>query len=156
MNDNDKSWKCRLHDQDRPLTNGDKGDHRIHRYLCRQKKYSPKNDKMKHFTTETRSRHLRIPSFMRFLWACLASLYGLSAFGQNVTISPSSGNLIAALTYENEVGFENGWSALWRHQQLPLTLHVSDKPDLTPSGVLKSWSLYREWKESNYPLTVSL
>ena len=92
---------------------------------------------MKHFTTETRSRHLRIPSFMRFLWVCLASLYGLSAFGQNVTISPSSGNLIAALTYENEVGFENGWSALWRHQQLPLTLHVSDKPDLTPSGVLK-------------------
>ena len=28
-------------------------------------------------------------------------------------------------------------SSLWRHNQLPLTLHVSDKPDLTPSGVLK-------------------
>lgn len=92
---------------------------------------------MKHFTTKTRSRHLRIPSFVGVLWACLSSLYGLNAFGQNVTISPSSGSLIAALTYENEVGFQNGWSALWRHQQLPLTLHVSDKPDLTPSGVLK-------------------
>ncbi|MGN0215738.1 MAG: hypothetical protein ACI4BG_04255, partial [Prevotella sp.] len=62
---------------------------------------------------------------------------GLTAYGQNVTISPSSGNLIAALTYEDEVGFQNGWSALWRHKQLPLTLHVSDKPDLTTSGVLK-------------------
>ena len=92
---------------------------------------------MKHFTTKTRSRHLRIPLLGGILWACLFSLYGLSAFGQNVTISPSSGNLIAALTYDNEVGFENGWSALWRHQQLPLTLHVSDKPDLTLSGVLK-------------------
>ena len=64
-------------------------------------------------------------------------LFGPRAYGQNVTISPSSGHLIAALTYENEVGFENGWSALWRHKQLPLTLHVSDKPDLTSSGVLK-------------------
>lgn len=66
-------------------------------------------------------------------------LYSFSLFtkAQNVTISPSSGHLIAALTYENEVGFENGWSALWRHNQLPLSLHVSDKPDLTASGVLK-------------------
>ncbi|MDY4705365.1 MAG: hypothetical protein SO365_03135, partial [Prevotella sp.] len=41
------------------------------------------------------------------------------------------------MTYDNEVGFEKGWSALWRHNQLPLSLHVSDKPDLTASGVLK-------------------
>lgn len=71
------------------------------------------------------------------LGVVLASLNGLKAYGQNVTISPSSGHLIAALTYENEVGFEHGWSALWRHNQLPLSLHVSDKPDLTASGVLK-------------------
>lgn len=68
---------------------------------------------------------------------CITALSALPAYGQDVTISPSSGHLIAALTYENEVGFENGWSALWRHKQLPLTLHVSDKPDLTSSGVLK-------------------
>ena len=74
---------------------------------------------------------------MVLLGVFLASLKGLTAYGQNVTISPSSGNLISAVTYDNEVGFENGWSALWRHQQLPLTLHVSDKPELTPSGVLK-------------------
>ena len=87
--------------------------------------------------------HLRKPTFRlrpvlaSLLIGCIAVLFGLPASGQNVTISPSSGHLIAGLTYAGEVGFENGWSSLWRHNQLPLTLHVSDKADLTPSGVLK-------------------
>lgn len=92
---------------------------------------------MKHFRTKTRRRLASLPVFVVLLGVVLASLNGLKAYGQNVTISPSSGHLIAALTYENEVGFQNGWSALWRHNQLPLSLHVSDKPDLTASGVLK-------------------
>ena len=94
---------------------------------------------MKCFIPKSGSRHIsRIPTqLLVVVWTCLASLYGQKSFGQNVTISPSSGNLIAALTYDDEVGFQNGWSALWRHNQLPLTLHVSDKPDLTASGVLK-------------------
>ncbi len=71
------------------------------------------------------------------LAGCFAVLFGPRAYGQNVTISPSSGHLIAGLTYTGEVGFEQGWSSLWRHNQLPLTLHVSDKKDLTSSGVLK-------------------
>lgn len=54
---------------------------------------------------------------------------------QNVTISPSTGNLIAALTGNygsgtTEIGFENGWSAMWRHEQLPLTLTVADQGKL--------------------------
>ncbi len=87
--------------------------------------------------------HLRKPTFRlrpvlaSLLIGCIAVLFGLPASGQNVTISPSSGHLIAGLTYAGEVGFENGWSSLWRHNQLPLTLHVSDTPDLTPGGVLK-------------------
>ena len=68
---------------------------------------------------------------------CITALSALPAYGQDVTISPSSGQLIAGLTYTGEVGFEQGWSSLWRHNQLPLTLHVSDKKDLTSSGVLK-------------------
>ena len=66
-------------------------------------------------------------------------LYSFSLFtkAQNVTISPSTGHLITGLTYEGEVGFENGWSSLWRHNQIPLALRVSDKPDLTESKVLK-------------------
>ncbi|WP_455537155.1 hypothetical protein [Prevotella koreensis] len=54
-----------------------------------------------------------------------------------MTISPSSGKLVAGLTYEGEIGFQHGWSSLWRHNQLPLTLTVSDKNDITESGVLK-------------------
>ncbi|WP_257880564.1 hypothetical protein [Prevotella nigrescens] len=44
---------------------------------------------------------------------------------------------MAALTEDHEVGFQNGWSSLWRHDQLPLSLTVADYPDLTPSGELK-------------------
>ena len=92
---------------------------------------------MKQLISRTRRSIAGLPGIFVVLWICLASMYGLQARGQNVTISPSSGHLIAALTYENEVGFQHGWSALWRHNQLPLSLHVSDKPDLTSSGVLK-------------------
>lgn len=91
---------------------------------------------MKHLFSNTKRSRLR-SALILLLIGCITALSALPAYGQDVTISPSSGHLIAALTYENEVGFENGWSALWRHNQLPLTLNVSDKPDLTPSGVLK-------------------
>ena len=92
---------------------------------------------MKQLISRTRRSIAGLPGIFMMLWICLASMYGLRARGQNVTISPSSGNLIAGLTYTGEVGFEQGWSSLWRHNQLPLTLHVSDKTDLTASGVLK-------------------
>lgn len=59
------------------------------------------------------------------------------AYSQNVTISPQSGRLLAGATYSNEVGFENGWSSLWRHNQLPLTLAVSDHPQTTGGGQLQ-------------------
>ena len=66
----------------------------------------------------------------------LLCLYGHTQ-AQNVTISPKTGKLMAALTEDHEVGFQNGWSSLWRHDQLPLSLTVADYPDLTPSGELK-------------------
>lgn len=91
---------------------------------------------MKHLLSNTKRSRLR-SALILLLIGCITALSALPAYGQDVTISPSSGNLIAALTYEGEVGFEYGWSSLWRHKQLPLSLHVSDKPDLTPSGVLK-------------------
>ena len=58
----------------------------------------------------------------------------LDGYAQNVTISPNTGSLVAALTYQQEVGFENGWSAMWRHEQLPLTLTVADDNQLTEGG----------------------
>lgn len=73
--------------------------------------------------------------FMALL--CSFLLIPLGGKAQNVTISPSSGKLVAGLTYEGEIGFEKGWSSLWRHNQLPLTLTVSDKSLISESGVLK-------------------
>ena len=81
---------------------------------------------------------------IRLLQIAVFALLGLVnaqwVSAQNVTISPSTGNLIAALTgnygTSTEVGFENGWSAMWRHEQLPLTLTVADQGTLTPGGEL--------------------
>ena len=91
---------------------------------------------MKHLFSNTKRSRLR-SALILLLIGSITALSALPAYGQDVTISPSSGHLIAGLTYTGEVGFQNGWSSLWHHNQLPLTLHVSDKPDLTPSGVLK-------------------
>ena len=68
------------------------------------------------------------------IWIC--QLNATQAVAQNVTISPATGKLVAGLTYDSEVGFEKGWSSLWRHEQLPLTLTVSDKADISGSGLL--------------------
>ena len=82
---------------------------------------------------------------IRLLQIVVFALLGLVnaqwAAAQNVTISPTSGNLIAALTGNysggtTEVGFQHGWSAMWRHEQLPLTLTVADQGTLTPGGEL--------------------
>ncbi len=65
----------------------------------------------------------------------LLCLYGHTQ-AQNVTISPKTGKLMAALTEDNEIGFERGWSSLWRHEQIPLSLTVADYPDITDGGEL--------------------
>ena len=87
----------------------------------------------KHMTLFSRSEHTLV--YLLLLVVCLCTPI-LSAHGQNVTISPSSGSLIAGLTGENEVGFSYGWSSLWRHTQLPLTLFVSDHPTISETGIL--------------------
>ena len=69
------------------------------------------------------------------IWLC--QLNATQAVAQNVTISPTTGKLIAGLTKEDEVGFQNGASSLWRHEQLPLTMLLSDDSELTASGQLK-------------------
>ena len=61
-------------------------------------------------------------------------LVPLGMMAQSVTVDPTTGKLIAAKTYETETGFQNGWSAMWRHEQLPLTLTVADDTQLTESG----------------------
>lgn len=74
---------------------------------------------------------------LHLIGVLICQFFVTGVVAQNVTISPQSGKLVAGVTYVGEVGFEKGWSSLWRHNQLPLTLTVSDKPDLTEGGMLK-------------------
>lgn len=74
---------------------------------------------------------------LNMIGVLICQLFATGMVAQNVTISPQSGKLIAGLTYDGELGFEDGWSSLWRHNQLPLTLTVSDKDVLTNGGMLK-------------------
>ena len=53
---------------------------------------------------------------------------------QNVTISPTTGNLVQVLSTPGETGYAAGFAAFWRHEQLPLTMTVADVDDVTESG----------------------
>ena len=61
-------------------------------------------------------------------------MMSLGVKAQNVTISSKNGNLIAAVTYEGETGWGAGLRAMWRHEQLALTMTTSDSDILTESG----------------------
>ena len=75
----------------------------------------------------------------RLMLAAIGFLYVFSgANAQNVFVSPQTGKLIAALTRSGEVGFENGWNSLWKHDQLPLTITVADDANLTDAGDLSN------------------
>ena len=59
-------------------------------------------------------------------------------YAQDVVVSPETGKFVAALTYEGEEGFEKGWSSLWRHDQLPLSLTVADDGALNSGGEFRN------------------
>lgn len=64
--------------------------------------------------------------------AALGSWHNI--YAQDVVVSPETGKFVAALTSGSEVGFERGWSSLWRHDQLPLSLTVADDGELNSGG----------------------
>ena len=59
-------------------------------------------------------------------------------YAQDVVVSPETGKFVAALTDGSEVGFERGWSSLWRHDQLPLSLTVADDGALNSGGEFRN------------------
>ncbi len=61
-------------------------------------------------------------------------LVPLAMMAQSVTVSPTTGKLVAAATGGNEVGFQNGWSSVWKHEQLSMSFTVADDPGLTGGG----------------------
>ena len=74
---------------------------------------------------------------MLLLLFLVAGVTNTLAEDANVTISPTTGNLVAALTTGDESGFAAGFTSMWRHEQLPLTFTVSDFCNITDGGELK-------------------
>jgi len=60
----------------------------------------------------------------------------MTAQAQSVTITPKSGNLICALTRDTETGYGTGGSAVWRHEQLGLTMICSDRKIYSDEGIV--------------------
>jgi len=75
-----------------------------------------------------------VARFCLLLFCTLACVAPASA--QSVTISPSSGDLICALTRATETGYASGGSAIWRHHQLGLTMVCADRTTMSPEGIL--------------------
>lgn len=61
---------------------------------------------------------------------------GMAAAAQTVSISPKTGNVISAVSYEDESHLDK-FGGVWVHNQLPMTLVTSDKSDLMKSGMMK-------------------
>ena len=61
---------------------------------------------------------------------------GMAAAAQTVSISPKTGNVISAVSYDNENHIQN-YGGVWVHDQLPLTLLTSDDAGLTDDGLVK-------------------
>lgn len=61
---------------------------------------------------------------------------GMAAAAQTVSISPNTGNVISAVSYEGESHLDN-FGGAWVHNQLPMTLISSDKSPITEVGLMK-------------------
>lgn len=79
-------------------------------------------------------------AYCQALLCCSAVAIMLSvccrATAQTVSISPTTGNVVSALSYSSETHVEN-YGGAWIHNQLPLTLLTSDEGTLTDQGLVK-------------------
>ena len=87
-----------------------------------------------------------------FMMLALLVMGVSNLFAQDVTISPQSGNLIPGYKDGRETGFAAGFSAMWRHEQLALTMTTSDNPNLTETGeglIYPSNGITTYWGDNN-------
>lgn len=72
---------------------------------------------------------MRIKIFRSSKWLLFATALLLRApsEAQNVFVTPQTGKMIAAKSYDDEAGHKNGWNSLWRHNQLPITINVATR-----------------------------
>ncbi len=74
-------------------------------------------------------------TFIRWILLLLMLVTGTTqGVAQNVTIDLVHGSLLAAVTDQNETGFGAGFKALWRHEQLALSMTGSDRDAITETG----------------------
>ena len=75
-------------------------------------------------------------SAARSLAVAVLFVVAAAVSAQTVSISPKTGNVISALSYNEESHVPN-YGGVWVHDQLPLTLLTSDKAELTDDGLVK-------------------
>lgn len=84
-----------------------------------------------------------LSNVLRLLLAGVFFVVGSASIqAQDVTVSPKTGAMIPAVHDESlssvtEVGWSGGGFAMWRHNQLPLSVAVSYNADLNEDGLLK-------------------
>lgn len=61
---------------------------------------------------------------------------GMAAAAQTVSISPKTGNVISAASYDSESHVKD-YGGVWIHNQLPMTLITSDEAAITAAGLMK-------------------
>ena len=89
---------------------------------------------MKKVNTIYHFRSLR-GRFLAAILAFVAMLFGASQVeAQTVHIGLDNGSLVNAVTPGDETGWANGYSTLWRHEQLSLSMMGSDRDELTEGG----------------------
>ena len=82
-----------------------------------------------------KKKRLTNQTLSRWILLLLMLVTGITqGVAQNVTIDLVHGSLLAAVTDENESGFAQGYRALWRHEQLALSMTGTDRDGLTESG----------------------
>ena len=82
-----------------------------------------------------KKKRLTNRTLSRWILLLLMLVTGITqGVAQNVTISPTTGNLVQVLSTPGETGYAAGFAAFWRHEQLPLTMTVADVDDVTESG----------------------
>lgn len=75
-------------------------------------------------------------SAARSLAVAVLFVVAAAVSAQTVSISPKTGNVISAASYNEESHVQN-YGGVWVHDQLPLTLLTSDDAELTDDGLVK-------------------
>lgn len=82
-----------------------------------------------------KKKRLTNRTLSRWILLLLMLVTGITqGVAQNVTIDLVHGSLLAAVTDGSETGFGEGFKALWRHEQLALSMTGSDRDAITATG----------------------